>query len=98
MNEPRSLRYDIAEVIGLVADARLKANDGRICDLAAIVPRIEGVCARLQSMDRAEALRLVPLIEKLMGDLDETGRAMERQQRRILGEDWRASMENSLRT
>lgn len=97
MTDARELRCDIAEIIGLVANARLQADGGEPCDLAGIVPRVDAVCSRLQAMPREDALRLVPLVEKLMGDLDAAGRAMERRRRRILGDDWRAGMEATLR-
>lgn len=63
-------RADMTALASAVAEARQKLAAGVMIDLAPIGAQVADVCARLQTMPRAEAQDLLPLLTMLLDTFD----------------------------
>ena len=70
MNAPHALRKELAELIGEVTQAKVKAGIGQRLDLSALPDRISQICEAIAALPKDQAQPYLQIIGKLTSDLD----------------------------
>lgn len=70
------VREELEKAVSLVTAARRLLSGGTMVDLAALEGKVQGICAGIADMAREDGRTLLPLIEKLLSDLDRLAEAI----------------------
>ncbi|MBF0324150.1 MAG: hypothetical protein HQL42_03675 [Alphaproteobacteria bacterium] len=70
------VREELEKTVSLVTAARRLLVGGTMVDLAALEGKVQGICAGIAEMAREDGRTLLPLVEKLLSDLDRLAEAI----------------------
>lgn len=70
MNVPHTLRKELAELIGEVTQAKVKAGIGQRLDLSALPGRISQICDAIAALPKDQAQPYLQIIGTLTSDLE----------------------------
>lgn len=70
------VRDELEKTVSLVTAARRLLNCGTMIDLAALEGKVQGICQGIAGMEREDGKELLPLMERLLADLDHLAEAI----------------------
>jgi hypothetical protein len=76
MNTAAQVREELDKAASLVLTARRLLATGTMVDLSALEGKVRFICEQLAGMDRESGRPLLPVMETLIGDLDNLAQAI----------------------
>jgi hypothetical protein len=73
---PAAVREELDKAASMVWTARRLLATGTIVDLSALEGKVKAICDEVSVMGREDGQGLVPMMEKLIGDLDRLAEAI----------------------